>query len=90
MLKKIYKALFKGTNLFFILLMIDYITTLFSLNETSKVVSKLGIIFNYVQTSNEISTSFGVDIKMLIAYCAVIGIALIIELLSKRNVKPAH
>ena len=90
MLKKIYKALFKGTNLFFILLMIDYITTLFSLNETSKVVSKLGIIFNHVQTSNEISTSFGVDIKMLVTYCAVIGIALIIELLSKRNVKPAN
>lgn len=90
MLKKIYKALFKGTNLFFILLMIDYITTLFSLNETSKVVSKLGIIFNHVETSNEISTSFGVDIKMLVTYCAVIGIALIIELLSKRNVKPAN
>ena len=90
MLKKIYKALLKGTNLFFILLMIDYITTLFSLNETSKVVSKLGIIFNHVETSNEISTSFGVDIKMLVTYCAVIGIALIIELLSKRNVKPAN
>ena len=70
--------------------MIDYITTLFSLNETSKVVSKLGIIFNHVETSNEISTSFGVDIKMLVTYCAVIGIALIIELLSKRNVKPAN
>lgn len=44
----------------------------------------------FVVSSHEISTGFGVDIKMLITYCTVIGIALIIELLSKRNVKPAH
>ena len=48
MKRRIYKALFKGTNVFLILLMIDYITTLFSLNETSMVISKLGIVFNHI------------------------------------------
>lgn len=82
---KIYKALFKGTNVFLILLMIDYITTLFSLNETSMVISKLGIVFNHIQTETQITTSFGVNSKLIISYFIVILIAFILELFSKKE-----
>ena len=76
----IYKSIFKGTNFFFVLLLIDYITTLFSLNETKIVVSKLGIIFNHVETDTHIITQFGVDIKMPIIYIAVLVITFLLEL----------
>lgn len=87
MKQKIFRALFKGTNLFLILLMIDYITTLFSLTKTSRVVSKLGIIFNHVETETQITTEFGLDFKIIISYLIVIAIALILELFIKKNVK---
>lgn len=83
--KTLYKALFKGTNLFLILLMIDYITTLFSLNETATVVSKLGIVFKHIETDAHISTSFSIDIKLIISYCIVILIAFIFEILHNRK-----
>lgn len=85
MKQKIYKALFKGTNLFLVLLMIDYITTLFSLKETTKVVSKLGIIFNHIETETYITTEFGIDFKLVISYLLVILIAFILEIFNNKK-----
>lgn len=87
---KIYKAFFKGTNLFLILLMIDYTTTLFSLNKTSTVVSKLGIIFNHVETETKIFTSFAIDFKLIISYLFIIFIAFILECVKRKNDKYTH
>ncbi len=86
MKQKIYKSLMKGTNLFLILLLIDYITTLFSLNETKRVVSRLGIIFDHVETDTYITTKFSIDIKLLIYYAIVLLLVFIIEF--KKNDKP--
>ena len=85
MKQKIFKALFKGTNLFLVLLMIDYITTLFSLNETAKVVSKLGIIFNHIETETYITTKFGIDFKLVISYLLVILVVFIMEMFGDRK-----
>lgn len=84
-LKTLYKTLFKGTNFFFLILLIDYITTLFSLKRTSTVVSKLGIIFKHVETESYISTGFGIDVKFFKSYCIVIVIAFILEILHNKK-----
>lgn len=86
MKRKICKALMKGTNLFLVLLLIDYITTLFSLNETKRVVSRLGIIFDHVETETYITTKFSIDLKLLIYYTIVVLLVFIIEL--RKNDKP--
>lgn len=83
--KTLYRALFKGTNLFLILLMIDYTTTLFSLTETATVVSKLGIVFNHVVNDAYISTTFSIDIRLIVSYCIVILIAFIFEIIRNRK-----
>ena len=80
MKKKIVKALFKDTNIFLLLLLIDYTVTLFSLNDTAIVISRLGIIFDHKVTENLIYTNFSVDIKMLFYYIVVLIISFAIEI----------
>ena len=85
-MKLIYKkTLFTGTNLFLILLLIDYITTLFSLNETAVKSSFFGIIFDHVMTDTELYTTFSLDPKIFAFYIIILVISYCINLKRKND-----
>ncbi len=77
------KSLFLSVNIFAMLLLIDFIFTLFSINESGVFKSVLGIVFDMKYTETEISTGFGVEPKMfiyfLLCFLIVLGINLIVS-----------
>lgn len=65
---KLSKFIFFGTILYLFLFLIDFLTTLFSINKTGIYKSKLGLKIDMVMNDQELYTTFSLTTQILITY----------------------
>ncbi len=81
---KLTKFITFGTIIYLLLFLLDYITTLFSIDESGVYMSKLGLKINMKMNEKELFTTFSLTPQVLITYISWIILVCIFYLALKK------
>lgn len=73
-MSKLTRAFKSGINIFIIALFIDFLFTLFKLNESGFYTSRMGIEVNHIINEEIVSTTFTLNNKIYIYFIAIIAL----------------
>ncbi|MFG6146846.1 hypothetical protein [Halobacillus sp. B23F22_1] len=81
---KLTKFIFIGTVVYLVLFLIDYLVTLFSINESGEYMSTLGLSIDMTMTEEELFTNFSLTPQVLVTFVSWLMIVCLVFLVAKR------
>ncbi|GGF18061.1 hypothetical protein GCM10010954_16060 [Halobacillus andaensis] len=81
---KLTKFIFIGTVVYLVLFLIDYLVTLFSIDESGEYMSTLGLSIDMTMNEEELFTNFSLTPQVLITFVSWLLIICLVFLVAKR------
>ncbi|WP_101841962.1 hypothetical protein [Halobacillus sp. Marseille-P3879] len=81
---KLTKFIFIGTVVYLVLFLIDYLVTLFSIDESGEYKSTLGLNIDMTMNEEELFTNFSLTPQVLITFVSWLLIVCLVYLVAKR------